>query len=179
MAPAAPGAPKSPHTSSHASSRTSSHGGSAHHSASASPSASASSSGSASASASASASVADPERAGSRAGEGRQRPGGRDDTAVRIEGDEDPLSPDGTDEDPDEADVSAVPDASTAGRSTEAPQEAGLTPATPPGDPAHQTVARSAGAPEPVLRILPLGSGLMLMGLGFGLAFVALRLRRG
>jgi hypothetical protein len=32
---------------------------------------------------------------------------------------------------------------------------------------------------EPVLRILPLGSGLMLIGLGFGLAFVALRMRQG
>ncbi|MFD7874034.1 hypothetical protein ACFV5G_07880 [Streptomyces sp. NPDC059766] len=97
---------------------------------------------------------------------------------MRIEGeDEDSVYPDGTDED--DASASAAPDASTAGRSTEAPQEAGLTAGTPPGDPAHQNVARSAAPPEPVLRILPLGSGLMLIGLGFGLAFVALRLRRG
>ncbi|MFC5669179.1 hypothetical protein [Streptomyces incanus] len=34
---------------------------------------------------------------------------------------------------------------------------------------------RSTG---PVLRILPLGGGLVLMGLGLGLAFVGLRLRR-
>jgi len=30
----------------------------------------------------------------------------------------------------------------------------------------------------PVLRILPLGSGLVLIGLGFGLAFIALRMRQ-
>jgi hypothetical protein len=36
-----------------------------------------------------------------------------------------------------------------------------------------------ASSTEPVLRILPLGSGLMLIGLGFGLAFVALRMRQG
>ncbi|MET8831051.1 hypothetical protein ABZX40_15490 [Streptomyces sp. NPDC004610] len=31
----------------------------------------------------------------------------------------------------------------------------------------------------PVVRILPLGSGLMLIGIGLGLAFLGLRLRRG
>ncbi|MER5828039.1 hypothetical protein ABT086_38915, partial [Streptomyces mirabilis] len=34
-------------------------------------------------------------------------------------------------------------------------------------------------APQPVLKILPLGGGLILIGLGLGLAFLALRLRRG
>jgi hypothetical protein len=33
--------------------------------------------------------------------------------------------------------------------------------------------------PEPVLELLPLGTGLILIGLGLGLAFVALRVRRG
>jgi hypothetical protein len=33
--------------------------------------------------------------------------------------------------------------------------------------------------PEPTLAILPLGSGLILIGLGLGLAFLALRARRG
>ncbi|MFE0443482.1 prolipoprotein diacylglyceryl transferase [Streptomyces fungicidicus] len=36
----------------------------------------------------------------------------------------------------------------------------------------------TAASTEPVLRILPLGSGLVLIGLGFGLAFVALRMRQ-
>jgi hypothetical protein len=40
-------------------------------------------------------------------------------------------------------------------------------------------VARPDPGTEPVLQILPLGSGLVLIGLGLGLAFVALRLRRG
>ncbi|MFD8518542.1 hypothetical protein [Streptomyces capillispiralis] len=40
-------------------------------------------------------------------------------------------------------------------------------------------VAGAGPAVEPVLRILPLGSGLMLIGLGLGLAFVALRMRQG
>ncbi len=40
---------------------------------------------------------------------------------------------------------------------------------------AHAHADRPVG---PVLRILPLGSGLVLIGLGLGLAFFALRLRR-
>jgi hypothetical protein len=32
--------------------------------------------------------------------------------------------------------------------------------------------------PEPALELLPLGSGLILIGLGLGLAFLALRARR-
>jgi hypothetical protein len=38
--------------------------------------------------------------------------------------------------------------------------------------------ARAERPVGPVLRILPLGSGLVLIGLGLGLAFFALRLRR-
>jgi len=40
-------------------------------------------------------------------------------------------------------------------------------------------VAGSGSGVEPVKRIVPLGSGLVLIGLGFGLAFLGLRLRRG
>ncbi|MFJ5305259.1 hypothetical protein [Streptomyces sp. NPDC088350] len=58
------------------------------------------------------------------------------------------------------------------------PQAAGLVPSTPPLQPAHRTVARAEGTAEPVLRILPLGSGLILIGLGLGLAFIGLRVRR-
>ncbi|WP_165396256.1 hypothetical protein [Streptomyces sp. F001] len=42
----------------------------------------------------------------------------------------------------------------------------------------RQAVAESEATGEPVLKILPLGSGLVLIGLGLGLAFVALRVRR-
>jgi hypothetical protein len=50
----------------------------------------------------------------------------------------------------------------------------------PPGRPARQAVAQDAErAAEPVLRILPLGSGLVLIGLGLGLALLGARLRRG
>ncbi|MFJ4469946.1 hypothetical protein ACIP2X_21090 [Streptomyces sp. NPDC089424] len=94
---------------------------------------------------------ADPSWAGSRAGEGRLRPGrpeeprtetappSRSDTA-----DDGSASASASDPGADE-DVQAVPDADPSG---------------------------------PVLRILPLGSGLVLIGLGLGLAFVALRVRR-
>jgi hypothetical protein len=74
-----------------------------------------------------------------------------------------------------------------AGRSEE-PETADLpvvTP-TPPdasGDsghdrtPARHTAPQGETATEPVLQLLPLGSGLVLIGLG--LAFLGLRLRRG
>ncbi|MET8288920.1 hypothetical protein ACGFWD_03750 [Streptomyces sp. NPDC048448] len=46
--------------------------------------------------------------------------------------------------------------------------------------PAEQHVVGPGTAPaQPRLRILPLGGGLILIGLGLGMAFLALRLRRG
>ncbi|MBF8171362.1 hypothetical protein IW294_11420 [Streptomyces olivaceus] len=42
-----------------------------------------------------------------------------------------------------------------------------------------QEGSSTQGVAEPVLRVLPLGSGLVLIGLGLALAFVGLRLRRG
>ncbi|MER6525510.1 hypothetical protein [Streptomyces sp. NPDC001508] len=73
-------------------------------------------------------------------------------------------------DDRDDAYDDAAPTAS------ESTQQAGLAPsATPPtADAAHGR----ANASEPTLRLLPLGSGLVLIGLGLALAFVALRLRR-
>ncbi|MBV7698194.1 hypothetical protein KWI83_21910 [Streptomyces sp. TRM70350] len=116
-------------------------------------------SGSPSPSPSSSASV-EPSWAGSRAGEGRLRPGrpGRPEepwpgTAAR---------PNGTGA---ADDVPASPPASDAGA------------ATHEDEPVDQAVVDS-DASGPVLRILPLGSGLVLIGLGLGLAFVALRVRR-
>jgi hypothetical protein len=108
--------------------------------------------------------TADPSRAGSLAGEGRARPG-------RSE-------PDPQDS-PDAADTSD-PEA------TESAADAGLTeastvPESSPDDavPVQQSVVGPGSPPEPVLELLPLGTGLILIGLGLGLAFVALRVRRG
>jgi hypothetical protein len=66
-----------------------------------------------------------------------------------------------------DGEVTAVP---------EAPREPSLVPSAPQTHGAGQADARPA---EPRLPILPLGGGLILVGLGLGLAFVALRLRRG
>ncbi|MEW2246733.1 hypothetical protein ACFW6K_13550 [Streptomyces sp. NPDC058733] len=44
--------------------------------------------------------------------------------------------------------------------------------------PGQGSVTRAQGAAGPVLRILPLGSGLVLIGLGLALGLLALRLRR-
>lgn len=154
--------------------------------------ATASETGSASASASASASPsavgpvsgpdparasAEPSRAGSEAGEGRERPGrtaepsadedesgggdGGDTAGPRADGDDDG----GASESPAPDDSASL-------------QQAEPTPSSPPLQPARQTVTRATGSAEPMLRILPLGSGLILIGLGLGLAFIALRVRR-
>lgn len=78
------------------------------------------------------------------------------------------------------------------GRPEEAGEEQGLSDATALPEepretdpvsaaPSEQSVREAATAERPVgqvLRILPLGSGLVLIGLGLALAFVALRLRR-
>ncbi|MDT9698605.1 hypothetical protein [Streptomyces sp. P17] len=99
--------------------------------------------GSPSASSSASAS---PSRAGSVAGEGRERPGRQEEQVPEAE---------------EEAPVAE-------------PSPTAVTEAVDPPVPAGQDVRA-----KPVLhQVLPLGSGLMLIGLGLGLAFVGLRLRR-
>ncbi|MDQ1017805.1 hypothetical protein [Streptomyces afghaniensis] len=95
----------------------------------------------------------EPSRAGSRAGEGRQRPGRPEDAEEERGADE----------------ATAVP---------EEPRET-----VPEPSPAEQSVREAAATRAerpvgPVLRILPLGSGLVLIGVGLGLAFFALRLRR-
>ncbi|MFC6844189.1 hypothetical protein ACFQKG_09315 [Streptomyces caelestis] len=96
----------------------------------------------------------EPSRAGSRAGEGRERPG-RPVDAWREQG---------------VGEVTAVP---------EEDREAVPEPAAPTEHSVGEAAAARAERPVgPVLRILPLGSGLVLIGLGLGLAFFALRLRR-
>ncbi|MEV0221983.1 hypothetical protein [Streptomyces sp. NPDC050704] len=102
-------------------------------------------------------------RAGSRAGEGRERPGREaaqpENTAATHP--DSPASPDRP-----EADAAPEPSRTTASR-----------PALPAVE-AERAAGRPVVTSEPVLRVLPLGSGLVLIGLGLGLAFLALRVRR-
>ncbi|GAB1336732.1 hypothetical protein ACE1SV_33220 [Streptomyces sp. E-15] len=113
----------------------------------------------------------EPSRAGSRAGEGRMRPGRPDGPAAQVEGDDDPApaTPAAQPAEPETTDVPAAsesPDETGTGRATTEP-------------PASAQQAQEGEAPaEPVLRLLPLGSGLVLIGLGLGLALLGLRLRR-
>ncbi|MGW0185133.1 hypothetical protein ACWDV7_05175 [Streptomyces sp. NPDC003362] len=90
-----------------------------------------------------------PSRAGNPAGEGRNRPG-------RME---EPLREPPRERPPEDA-----------------AEEADTPPAEPATGAPEAAVERTG---EPVLRILPLGSGMVLIGLGLGLAFVGLRVRRG
>ncbi|MGW2644259.1 hypothetical protein ACWC2T_04910 [Streptomyces sp. NPDC001393] len=111
----------------------------------------------------------EPTRAGSRAGEGRMRPGRPDGPAAEVEGDDDP-----------------VPTQAPGTGHAEEPEIADLPTATPPTStvpdhppaPARNPARQGSNASEPVLQILPLGSGLILIGLGLALALLGLRLRR-
>ncbi|MFD8027907.1 MULTISPECIES: hypothetical protein [unclassified Streptomyces] len=102
-------------------------------------------------------------RAGSEAGEGRARPG-RADAAPQDEP-TGPMDPDST-----APDVLPSVDATA-----EAVGPAASSPA-PSQKPA--VLAREAATSQPVVEILPLGSGLVLVGAGLALALLALRLRR-
>ncbi|GGX12781.1 hypothetical protein GCM10010297_37780 [Streptomyces malachitofuscus] len=127
-----------------------------------------------------------PSRAGNRPGEGRERPGrpewaeesrdaGPRGREQRGEARDEGAGADGRADRPDgprpgsEEAVSRAPV-----DDTPASQEAVPVPSATSPTAAPNTVAST----EPVLRILPLGSGLVLIGLGFGLAFVALRMRQ-
>ncbi|MFE0415210.1 hypothetical protein [Streptomyces tendae] len=137
------------------------------------PSSSSSSSSSASAASPSASGRADPDasRGGDPPGEGRQRPGrdeergperdGRDENADRHR-DDDGVAP----EDP----ATAPPPGRT--------EAAEVSPAAPSRSPARSGTPTRAAA-DPVLRVLPLGSGLVLIGLGLALGLVGLRLRRG
>ncbi|KKD09712.1 hypothetical protein [Streptomyces sp. WM6386] len=116
---------------------------------------------------------AEPSRAGSRAGEGRERPGRREAAQTAETGEEDAGAGVGSEseaEQPSDGDATVVPEPSL---------EAVPNASPPPQRPVRQAVTRAESPAEPVLRILPLGSGLVLIGLGLGLAFVGLRVRRG
>ncbi|MCZ9350389.1 hypothetical protein NGM36_11400 [Streptomyces mutabilis] len=134
-------------------------GSAARESASPSPSSSASDAASA---------TAEPSRAGSRPGEGRQRPGRpaepepeRDDAdgSARHRVEDEGGGP------ADEAAV-AVPSGEATPASSAAPSR---------GRAGTHTEQAARGVPQ----VLPLGTGLVLVGLGLALAFVGLRLRRG
>ncbi|MGX1910807.1 hypothetical protein ACWIID_18365 [Streptomyces phaeochromogenes] len=122
-------------------------------------------------------------RAGSRAGEGRERPG-RSPAPTEEETEEARAEEEAeAQSEAQEEDAGAGhPDGPADGEQSEgavAPETPGNTVPTshPPVD-AEQAAGRHVRATEPVLRVLPLGSGLVLIGLGLGLAFVALRVRR-
>ncbi|MFJ8081711.1 hypothetical protein ACIQ6Y_13970 [Streptomyces sp. NPDC096205] len=80
----------------------------------------------------------------------------------------DPEDPVGTPEDP------------GSGRREEGLPDADPVSPSAPQNASPRPVAPQAGTPaEPMLHVLPLGSGMVLIGLGLALAFVGLRLRRG
>ncbi|MFJ1605358.1 hypothetical protein ACIOHS_18610 [Streptomyces sp. NPDC088253] len=109
--------------------------------------------------------------AGSSAGQGRTRPGREEPSAPDEDGrgSREDTVPTYTDHDP--AGENAASDRP---EGTGAPD-----PSRPSAVPVQRNEVGPATTPEPVLRILPLGGGLILIGLGLGLAFLALRLRRG
>ncbi len=142
----------------------------------------------------------DASRAGSLAGEGRERPG-RDGayTGPGEVGTDDPEA--GTD-DPKDTGMYRDTEAEAA-RPTDAPQDPRAPHDPHPSEPSRdaalsdqealqeqetdqealqktdqEAVAQPDAIEGPVLRALPLGSGLILIGLGLGLAFLALRFRR-
>ncbi|MEU6604003.1 hypothetical protein ABZ922_02840 [Streptomyces shenzhenensis] len=116
---------------------------------------------------------AEPSRAGNRPAEGRPRPGRPDGPPAHTEGVDDPddASPSTTapwGHHGDDYDA-ATPSAS------EPTQQAGLAPSTlPPTENAAQ--GRASGS-DPSLRLLPLGSGMIFIGLGLALALVGLQVR--
>ncbi|MFD7059700.1 hypothetical protein [Streptomyces sp. NPDC059906] len=114
----------------------------------------------------------EPSRAGSRPGEGRQRPGRAEERAPERDGaDEDAgRYGDGGDGVPEDDPATVL--------SPDRTEAAEVLPATPSRSPSQSGTPTRAAA-EPVLRVLPLGSGLVLIGLGLALGLVGLRLRRG
>ncbi|MCX5284491.1 hypothetical protein ABT076_17215 [Streptomyces sp. NPDC002131] len=104
----------------------------------------------------------DASGAGSLAGEGRVRPGRPDED-----------SPDPEDSDSDSGTDIGSDIGSGLSQVGDVP-EARDDPA-----PVQQSVVSPGSTTEPVWQVLPLGGGLILVGLGLGLAFVGLRVRRG
>ncbi|MFJ9148629.1 hypothetical protein ACIRP7_11215 [Streptomyces sp. NPDC102270] len=103
-------------------------------------------------------SAATPSRAGSRAGEGRERPGRREEPEAEAEAEADGTQSTATDAGDDGLTAVSKPPPQTA--------------AARPSRPAVRPVAGTK------VFILPLGTGLVLVGLGLGLGLFALRIRR-
>lgn len=117
---------------------------------------------------------AEPSRGGHLPGEGRHRPG---------HGEEREPEHDGRDENggryrDEDGDGDVVPEAPATALPPGPTEAAEVSPAVPSRSPSHSGAPTRAAA-EPVLRVLPLGSGLVLIGLGLALGLVGLRLRRG
>ncbi|MEU3337111.1 hypothetical protein [Streptomyces sp. NPDC006668] len=121
---------------------------------------------------SAPAASAEPSRAGSRAGVGRERPGRAEESATEQGADTDVAATD-----PEEAGGGDGGVAESADASVPSEEAVQVTP-TPAQQPPGRSGTQAVAPAEPVLRVLPLGSGLVLIGLGLGLAFIGLRLRR-
>lgn len=127
---------------------------------------------------------AETSRAGSRAGEGRERPGRVDvDAEPSKVGADDPMdtataTAPGTDTGPGsgrDPGSDTVPTYQEHARPTggpDAPQDSGT------HDSPRSGVAQPDSVKGPTVRALPLGSGLILIGLGLGMAFLGLRVRR-
>lgn len=114
-------------------------------------------------------SAATPSRAGSRAGEGRERPGRQGEPVtedVDASGDDTSAteSTESTGTDSGDGDLAAVP---------RRPRQTAVASPAPPPRSAERPVA------GPKVFILPLGTGMVLIGLGLGLGLLALRSRRG
>ncbi|WP_133169067.1 hypothetical protein [Streptomyces sp. DH-12] len=144
-------------------------------------------------------------RTGGGPGEGRDRPGRREtagegsrDTAPSRRGAEEGTGPRGAAGRPD-GDGARRPDArldasapaevrdgaaeespagDAGGAAPSAPASSAAAPVPAASSPAAEPDAVAGTAAEPVLRILPLGSGLVLIGLGCALAHLGLRLRQ-
>ena len=136
----------------------------------------------------------EPSRAGSLAGEGRERPGrrmeddgateeadsGTQDTEPEDTGAEDTGAEDTGAEDTGAEDSAATDEGAehaADGAATAVP-EASRRPVAPSRQPVEEAVTQATRPTDPVLRILPLGSGLVLIGLGLALALLGVRLRR-
>jgi hypothetical protein len=128
----------------------------------------------------------EPDRAGSRAGEGRQRPGRAPDEAETADDasgvgalPDEPDKASAGDTEAEDGDGDSGDDTGEGSAASASPTAAVPRAPAAPRDDVGRAAAQGERAEGPVLQILPLGSGLVLIGLGIVLALAALRLRRG